>query len=179
MIAELATAAPEDAIITCDAGENRLFMMHYFQTKGTIDFLQPAGIGAMGYAIPAALAARLIHPDRTAIAVCGDGGFPIGMNGLMTAIEENIPIVTVVLNNQALGWVKHGQGEHPMACDFANFDHAAIARAIGCHGIRVNEPGELLPALQEAIDHDKPAVVDVGSSLSETYRKVTSPLVNP
>ena len=130
----------------------------------------------MGYAIPAALAAKLVHPQRTAIAVCGDGGFPIGMNGLMTALEENLPIVTVVLNNQALGWVKHGQGEHPMACDFHNFDHAAIARAMGCQGMRIESPSDLGPALQEACGNDKPTVLDVCTSLSETYKRVTSPL---
>lgn len=177
VINDLAQAVPDDAVITCDAGENRLFMMHYFQTKGAVTFVQPAGIGAMGYAIPSALAAKLVYPERAAVAVCGDGGFPIGMNGLMTAVEENIPIVTVVLNNRALGWVKHGQGEHAIASDFADFDYAAIARAMGCEGYRVTSPNEVLPALSEALDSGKPAVVDVCSSIDESYKKVTSPLV--
>ena len=176
VIKDLREAVPDDAIITCDAGENRLFMMHYFQTKGDVTFVQPAGIGAMGYAIPAALAAKLVYPDRAAVAVCGDGGFPIGMNGLMTAVEENLPIVTVVLNNRALGWVKHGQGEYPMACDFEDFDYAAIARSMGCVGYRVTSPNEVLPTLREALASDKPAVVDVCSSIDESYKKVTSPL---
>ena len=177
VIRDLSEAVPDDAVITCDAGENRVFMMHYFQTKGDVTFVQPAGIGAMGYAIPAALAAKLVYPERAAIAVCGDGGFPIGMNGLMTAVEEKIPIVNVVLNNRALGWVKHGQGEYPMACDFADFDHAAIARSMGCEGFRVESPDDVLPTLREAIACGKPAVVDVVSSVDESYKKVTSPLV--
>jgi acetolactate synthase-1/2/3 large subunit len=177
VIRELGETVPDNAVIACDAGENRLFMMHYFQTKGTVTFLQCAGIGAMGYAIPAALAAKLVHPERAAIAVCGDGGFAIGMNGLMSAVEEKIPIVTVVLNNRALGWVKHGQGERSIACDFADFDHAAMARAMGCEGCRVTSPDELAPALRQALDCGKPAVVEVCSSVDETFRKVTSPLV--
>jgi acetolactate synthase-1/2/3 large subunit len=111
------------------------------------------------------------------IAVSGDGGFGIAMNGLMTAIEENIPIVNVVFNNQALGWVKHGQGERNIACDFAAFDHANIARAMGCHGIRVEDPRQLAPALQDALTCGKPTVVDVRTSINETFMKVTSPLL--
>jgi acetolactate synthase-1/2/3 large subunit len=177
VIKELHNAVADDAILACDAGENRIFMTHFYQTKAPGTFIQPAGVGGMGYAVPAALAAKLIYPQRQVIAVSGDGGFAIGMNGLMTAIEENIPIVSVIFNNGALGWVKHGQGERNIACDFANFDHAAIARAMGCHSIHVEDPRQLAPALQEALTCDKPAVVDVHTSLSESFVKVTSPLV--
>jgi acetolactate synthase-1/2/3 large subunit len=176
LIKELHWALPDDAIVTCDAGENRLFMMHHFQTKEGMEYLQPSAVGGMGYAIPAALAARLVHPDRTAVAVCGDGGFSIAMNGLMTAIEEAIPIVVVVLNNGALGWVLHGQGERPIASRFAPFDHAAIARAMGCEGFRVERPASLKEALGRAIACGRPAVVDVDTSLGYTFRDVASPL---
>jgi acetolactate synthase I/II/III large subunit len=176
-IKEIQRAVADDTIITCDAGENRIFMTHFYQTKAPGTFIQPAGVGGMGYAIPAALAAKLIYPQRQVVAVCGDGGFAIGMNGLMTAIEENIPIVSVVFNNKALGWVKHGQGERNIACDFASFDHAAIARSMGCQGIRVENPNQLAPALHEALTSDRPTVVDVHTSLSESFVKVTSPLV--
>ena len=177
VIKELQNAVANDAIVCCDAGENRIFMTHFFQTKGAGMFLQPAGVGGMGYAMPAALAAKLLYPQRQVIAVSGDGGFAIGMNGLMTALEERLPVVSVVFNNNALGWVKHGQGERNIACDFHNFDHATLARALGCHGIRVEEPRALAPALQEALHSDKPTVVDVHTSLSETFMKVTSPLL--
>jgi len=177
-ISEVQRAVPNDAIITCDAGENRIFMTHYFQTKGPGTFLQPSGVGGMGYAIPAAMAAKLVHRERKVVAVCGDGGFAIGMNGLMTAIADDIPITVVVLNNGALGWVKHGQGERNIACDLSSFDHAAIARSMGCDGIRVEEPSALGQALSQALMSDKPTVVDINTSLKETYRRVTSPLVS-
>jgi acetolactate synthase I/II/III large subunit len=176
LIAELQRALPNNAVVTCDAGENRLFMMHYFRTKDGMEYLQPAAVGGMGYAIPAAMAAKLIYPDRPAIAVCGDGGFGIAMNGLMSAIEEHIPIINVVFNNGALGWVLHGQGDHPLASRFAAFDHAAIARSMGCEGLRVERPDELAPTLARALASDRPVVVDVVTSLRETFEKVTSPL---
>lgn len=176
LIKELHRAVPEGGVITCDAGENRLFMMHHFQTKEGMEYLQPSAVGGMGYAIPAALASKLVHPERPAVAVCGDGGFAIGMNGLMTAIEEQINVVVVVFNNSALGWVRHGQGDRPIASEFHHFDHAAIARAMGCEGIRVEHSRDLAPALERAIAIDSPVVVDVVTSGEFTFRDVTSPL---
>ena len=93
----------------------------------------------MGFAHPGGAGAKLVHPDRPVVAVCGDGGFAMTMNGLMTAIEQDIPIIIVVFNNNALGWVLHGGG--PFAAEFDDFDHAAIARAMGCNGVRVDRPG--------------------------------------
>ena len=177
-IREIQRAVPEDAMVCCDAGENRIFMAHYFQTKAPDTYLQPAGVGGMGYAIPAAMAARLAYPNRPAVAVCGDGGFAIGMNGLMTALDENIPITVVVMNNSALGWVRHGQRERNIACDFGKFDYAAIARSMGCHGARVERPVEIGPAIKQAIASGKPAVVEVITSLDESFMRVTSPLVS-
>jgi len=162
-------------MITCDAGENRLFMVHYFQTKAAGTMLMP-GIGAMGYAVPAALAASLVFPDRQVIAVTGDGGFSMAINGLMTARDENIPIVVVILNNSALGWVKHGQGNRPIASSFAEMNFAEIAMAMGCNGIRVEKPDELADALKQALASDKPTVVDVVTSFKQSFRDVTSPL---
>ncbi|HVN33727.1 MAG TPA: thiamine pyrophosphate-dependent enzyme, partial [Casimicrobiaceae bacterium] len=165
-----------DAFIACDAGENRLFMTHYFQTKSAGTLIMP-GIGAMGYAIPAALAAKLVYPQRQVIAVTGDGGFGMGMNGLMTALDENIPIVVVVLNNSALGWVMHGQGNRVIASQFTDMNFAEVARAMGCNGIRVESPTALSGALSEALRSDRPTVVDVVTSLKPTFRDVTTPLL--
>ena len=176
IFAELRRAMADDALVTCDAGENRLFMVHYFQTKAAGTLLMP-GIGAMGYAVPAALAGRLVYPDRQVIAVTGDGGFSMALNGLMTARDENLPIAVVVLNNSALGWVKHGQGNRPIASTFAEMDFAAIAEAMGCTGIRVEEPAALGDALAQALAADRPTVVDVVTSFKPSFRDVTSPLL--
>jgi acetolactate synthase-1/2/3 large subunit len=175
-IAELGRAAPADAFFTCDAGENRLFMLHHFQTRAPGTFLQPAASGGMGYAIPAALAAKVAHPEREAVAVCGDGGFAMTMNGLLTAVEMDLPIVVMVLNNGVLGWVLHGQ-PRPFASRFASFDHAAMARSMGCGGFRVERPDELADVLGGALaGTGRPTVVEVVSSADQTYRSVASPL---
>jgi acetolactate synthase I/II/III large subunit len=176
VIGELMRNLPDNSIVTCDAGENRIMMTHFYQTKAAGGFLQAAGSGPMGFGIPAALAAKLVHPDRPVCAVVGDGGFAMTMNGLMTALEHDIPITVVVFNNNALGWVLHGSG--PFAAEFKDFDHAAIARAIGCRGVRVEDPGALAPALQEAVASRAPTVIDVRTSLKVSFADITSPLAN-
>ncbi|MEJ2089377.1 MAG: thiamine pyrophosphate-binding protein [Gammaproteobacteria bacterium] len=173
LFAEIHNGMAADAFITCDAGENRLFMTHYFQTKSAGSLIMP-GIGAMGYALPAALAAKLVHPQ--VIAVTGDGGFGMAMNGLMTALDEDIPVTVVILNNSALGWVKHGQGNRSIASSFTEMNFAEIARAMGCNGIRVEQPNQIAGALAEARASEVITVVDVVTSFGPSFKDVTSKL---
>jgi acetolactate synthase-1/2/3 large subunit len=176
IVAEIMKAAAPTAMVTCDAGENRLFMTRFFQTRSAGSFLSPASTGGMGYAIPAAMACKLLHPDRPAIAVCGDGGFGMSMNGLLTAREEGIPIVVVVMNNNALGWVKHFQQGREIASEFPAMNCAPIAQAMGCAGFRAQTAAELSSALKEGLAAGRPAVVDVAAALDVSYRDILSPL---
>jgi acetolactate synthase I/II/III large subunit len=171
-------ALPSNAMVTCDAGENRLFMMHLFQTKSAGNYLQASGIGGMGYAIPAALAAKLVDPSRPVVAVCGDGGFGMSMNGLMTALEQDIPIIVVIMNNNVLGWVYNGQGDRKITAELGEYDYAAIAAAMGCGSKRVATPAEFVKAMNDALSADRPYVIDVVTALDEkhTYLEVTSTL---
>ena len=179
VIGELNKRLAQDAIVTCDAGENRLFMTHYFQTKSAGSFISPAAIGGMGYALPAAMAAKLIHPERQVVSVSGDGGFSIVLNGMMTAKDEGIPIVNIVLNNSALGWVMHGQKDRVIASKFPQQNFAEIAKAMGCRGIRVETPEQLQSALDEVRHTDQPTLLDVITSDKHTYESVLSPLAVP
>ena len=139
VITELARRLDERAVVTMDAGANRLYMTHYFQCRGAGTVYQPSSIGGMGYALPAAMAAKLAAPERDCVAVCGDGGFAMTMNALFTAAQYKIPAVTVVLNNSVLGWVKDGQrrrGNRFIASELGRQDYARIAQSMGCAGIR-------------------------------------------
>jgi acetolactate synthase-1/2/3 large subunit len=173
LIGELRRAVPADTIVTCDAGENRILMNHFYQTQAAGGILQPAGAGPMGYAIPAALATKLIHSDRPVVAVCGDGGFAMTMNGLMTAIEHDIPITVVIFNNRILGAVAHDTGPH--ATHFGDFDHGAIARGMGCRGLKISDPGALGPAIREAVSSKTPTVIDVVTSANVSFRAALAP----
>ena len=171
-ISLIGEAFADDGVIACDAGENRLFMMQWYRTKRNGEYLQPAAGGGMGYAVPAAMAAKLAAPARSALAVCGDGGFAMSIHALMTAVQEHLPIGVVVLNDGALGWVLHGMGEKAVAAHFAEFDHAEIARSLGCEGIRIGGPDALRDALKRLDETTVPVVIDVPTSLATSFKDV-------
>jgi acetolactate synthase-1/2/3 large subunit len=172
VIRALQDALPDDGIVTCDAGENRLFMMQWFHPTNPGGYLQPAAGGGMGYAIPAAIGAKLAHPDKPVVAVCGDGGFAMSMHGLMMAVQDRLPVTVVVFNNGALGWVLHGMGERATTATLGDFDHAAIARAIGCRGVQVTSRTALDDALLDGIKSDVAFVIDVPTSLATSFKDV-------
>jgi acetolactate synthase-1/2/3 large subunit len=177
-IAELRAALPDDVIVTCDAGENRLLMSRYFTSRRTGGYLQPAGAGGMGYAIPAAIGAKTAHPDRVVVAVCGDGGFSMSLPALLTAVEEGLPIVVVVLDNGILGWVQHSQrarGELEFKSTLHKFDYAGIAEAAGFAAWRVSDPGELEAAVGAAVAADRPAIVVAQVSTEQTFVDLRTP----
>jgi acetolactate synthase-1/2/3 large subunit len=179
VITELARRLDERAVVTMDAGANRLYMTHYFQCRGAGTVYQPSSIGGMGYALPAALAAKLVAPDRDCVAVCGDGGFAMTMNALFTAAQYTIPAVTVILNNSVLGWVKDGQrrrGNRFIASELGRNDYARIARSMGCAGIRVETLKELTAELDRVRGATEPIVLDVVTTEDAPFWQVQSPL---
>jgi acetolactate synthase-1/2/3 large subunit len=178
VITELARRLGERAVVTMDAGANRLYMTHYYQCRGAGTVYQPSSIGGMGYALPAALAAKLAFPERDCVAVCGDGGFAITMNALLTAAQYGIPVVTVVLNNSVLGWVKDGQrrrGNRFIASELGRYDYARIAQAMGCAGVRIETVKELLGELDRVRSAREPTVLDVVTTEDAPFWQVQSP----
>jgi acetolactate synthase-1/2/3 large subunit len=127
----------------------------------------------MGYAIPAALAATNAFPERVAVAVCGDGGFAMSMNGLISSIELGLRIIVVVFNNAQLGAVVYDTGA--FGALFQDFDHAAMARGIGCLGVRVDAAADLEGAFREALASDKSAVIDVRITAEASFRHAMPP----
>ena len=125
----------------------------------------------MGYAVPSAIARKLLAPARPVAAFAGDGGFSMTMNGLLTAIEEHTPIIVIVMNNHALGWSQHSRG--PFATSFARFDYSAIARGMGCGGRKVDTLRDLPAAIEEALaatrDGGRPFVIDVETSMEFSF----------
>jgi acetolactate synthase-1/2/3 large subunit len=178
VITELARRLDERAVVTMDAGANRLYMTHYFQCRGAGTVYQPSSIGGMGYALPAAMAAKLAAPERDCVAVCGDGGFAMTMNALFTAAQYKIPAVTVVLNNSVLGWVKDGQRRRNnrfIASELGRQDYAAIARAMGCQGVRIETVQQLDKELDRVRGATEPIVLDVVTTEHAPFWQVQSP----
>ena len=175
-ISLLSEALPDDAIVTADAGENRLFMMRWFQGKRPGGYLQPAAGGGMGHAVPTALGAKLAFPNAPVVAVCGDGGFAMSMHGLMTAVEEKLPIGIVVFNNSMLGWVLHGMGKQIVAADLDTYDLAGVARALQCDGVRPESTDELAAAFARLSSLERPLVIDVTMGVATTFKDVLDPI---
>ena len=166
---------PQDGIITTDAGESRTYMLNWFNSAGEGRYLVPHGGGGMGYAIGAAFGAKIAEPGRPVLAICGDGGFPMTMNTLMNALQENVPFAVVIFNNRALGWPLHTMADEVKKFfEFHDFDHAAIARAMGCEGVRCKSVADVAAALQAARTSPVPFVIDVPISLEASFLDSTA-----
>ena len=115
----------------------------------------------MGYSLPAALALKLAHPRRQVVGVTGDGGFMMSVHAISTALQYNLPVIYVVMNDSGLGMVRRHQGNRVIASEFPETDHGAIARGMGAFGVQVRNSEDLADAIEEATRSMKPAVVDV------------------
>jgi acetolactate synthase-1/2/3 large subunit len=156
---------PDDAIVTTDAGNFGLWIARHFRFRRPGTFLGPTS-GAMGYALPAAIAAALVHRDRTVVAFAGDGGFAMTMAELETAVREKAKVIAVVFDNERYGTIRMHQDRRDasdagIATDLGPVDFAGIARAVGARGIRVETEAAFEQALRQAMANDRPTVVQV------------------
>jgi acetolactate synthase-1/2/3 large subunit len=170
ILADTRTALPHDAIITTDVGWNKNGVGQQFPIFEPGSFLTPGGFATMGFGPPAAIGAKLAAPDRTVVSLVGDGGFGQNPAMLMTAVELDLSIVWVIMNNNAYGTIAGLQMAHydlTYGTTFAGEigdrtpDYAAIARAYGADGVTIESADEFLPALQAAIASGRPTVLDV------------------
>ncbi len=156
--------AGPDAIFTCDVGTPTLWAARYLSMNGRRRLLGSFNHGSMANALPQAIGAQLVSPDRPVIALSGDGGLSMLLGELLTLRQHHLPVKVVVFNNGALGFVElemKAAGLLEYATDLVETDFAAIARAAGLRGIRVESSSALRPALEEAFAAPGPAVVDV------------------
>lgn len=170
ILADARAALPDDAIITTDVGWNKNGVGQQFPILEPGSFLTPGGFATMGFGPPAAIGAKLAAPERTVISLVGDGGFGQNPAMLMTAVELGLPIVWVVMNNNAYGTIAGLQMAHYDLTYGTAFpgeigdrlpDYAAIARAYGADGVTIECAAEFLPALQQALTSGRPTVLDV------------------
>lgn len=158
--------ANDDAVITVDTGDHTLWFNRIFQAKRN-----PVAVSGrwrtLGFALPAAIAAQLIHPDREVIAIAGDGGVVQTLMEFSTAVELALPIVVIVINNGCYAMEKNRMmtaGWLPLGSGLRNPDFAAIAEACGGTGFRAAAPHELEDALQRAKQRQGPVLIDVHTS---------------
>lgn len=170
ILEEVREVLPKDAYITTDVGWNKNGVGQQFPIYEAGSILTPGGFATMGFGAPAALGAKIAQPDKVVVSLVGDGGFGQNPALLATAAEENIPVVWIIMNNYAFGTIAGLQKAHYGTTLGTLFerdgnpyspDYAAIAKAYGVEGIKIEAAEEFKPALQRAIESNKPVVIDV------------------
>ena len=173
ILAEVRAALPRDAIITTDVGWNKNGVGQQFPIYTPGSVLTPGGFATMGFGPSAAIGAKLACPDRIVMSLVGDGGFGQNPAALATAVEQELPIVWLVMNNNAFGTIAGLQKAHFNSTYGTVFptaeagwaeqkpSYADIAHAYGCDGERITSAAELAPALRRALSSRKPYVIDV------------------
>ncbi|NMG74704.1 thiamine pyrophosphate-binding protein [Aromatoleum diolicum] len=161
---------PRDAFITTDVGWNKNGVGQQFPIYTPGSILTPGGYCTMGFGAPAALGAKLAFPERVVVSLVGDGGFGQNPAVLATAVEENIPVVWVIMNNFAFGTIAGLQKAHYGTTTGTLFrkdgepyqaDFAAVARAYGAEGVKIESAEEFKEVLERAVASKKPFVIDV------------------
>jgi len=170
ILAAVREVLPRDAIITTDVGWNKNGVGQQFPVYTPGSILTPGGYATMGFGAPAALGAKLACPQRVVVALVGDGGFGQNPAMLATAVESDIAVVWVIMNNYAFGTIAGLEMAHfgtAFGCVFRKDgqpyspDFAAIARAYGAEGVQIRAAEEFKPALERAVKSGKPFVIDV------------------
>jgi acetolactate synthase-1/2/3 large subunit len=156
---------PDEAILTTDAGNFAGWAGRGFRFRRPGTFLGPTS-GAMGYGLPAAIAASLVHRDRAVVALVGDGGLGMTMAELETAVREHARVIVLVFDNERYGTIRmwqerRGTGQG-VATELGPIDLAAIAEACGAIGVRVDHDAAFEPALRAALLADRPTVIHLG-----------------
>jgi acetolactate synthase I/II/III large subunit len=163
---DLQSVMTPDTQIVTDASYSSIWAMNYLAASYAGQrFLTGRGLAGLGWGFPAAIGAKIAHPSREVVCIAGDGAFAHMWSELETAVRMKTKVIVIVLNNQILGYQWHAEdvmyGNHTDACQFAPVDHAAIARACGCDGVRVEKPGDFKPALERALRGLQTTVIDV------------------
>ena len=162
VVMALREALPEDAILTTDAGSFGSWVARGFRFRRPGTFLGPTS-GAMGYGLPAAIAAGLVHRDRPVVAMVGDGGLGMTVAELETAVRHGLRTVVVCFDNERYGMIRSYQDRREdgstAATDLGPVDWAAVARGFGALGTRIDTDEAFLPALQRALVADRPTLL--------------------
>ena len=164
VMAQLRELLPADAILTNGAGNYTTWIHRYFTFREYGTQLAPVG-GSMGYGLPAAIAAKCLYPDREVVALAGDGCFLMTGQELATAVQERLPVIMLVVNNEMYGTIRLHQERRypgrPFATDLVSPDFAALARSYGAYAETVERTDDFSGAFQRALASGRPALIEL------------------
>ncbi len=163
---------PEDIVIS-DVGAHKMWIARHYHCDRPNTCLISNGFAAMGIAIPGAVAAKLVHPNRKVVAATGDGGFMMNCQELETALRVGTPFVTLIFNDGGYGlieWKQQNQFGSSSYVHFGNPDFVKLAESMGLKGYRVESATDFIPILKTALAQDVPTVIDCPVDYRENYR---------
>ena len=172
-IADLREALGPEDIVVSDVGAHKVWVARLYQAYEPNTVIISNGFAAMGISVPGAIAAKLVHPDRKVVALCGDGGFLMNSQELETAKRIGANITVVVWRDDGYGlidWKQRNEFGRPFGVEFGNPDFVDYARSFGIAGFRPSSAADLLPALRRALDVDGPSLVEVPIDYRENLR---------
>ena len=164
LTATLNELAAPNAIFTVDTGTPNIWSARYLRATRDRRIIGSLSHGSMANAMPQAIGAQLLHPDRQVISLSGDGGLSMLLGELITIVQYKLPVKVVVFNNGALAFIQIEMmeaGMPPWQTDLPNPDFAKVAEAMGILGVRIEQPHDVRSGLKRAFEHDGPAVIDV------------------
>jgi acetolactate synthase-1/2/3 large subunit len=173
ILADLRSALADDDIVISDVGAHKAWLARLFPCLQPNTCIMSNGFAAMGMAVPGAVAAKLVHPNRRVVAATGDGGFLMNSQELETAVRENTPFVVLVFNDRSYGlirWKQMQQLGRSAFVDFNNPDFVKYAESFGASGYRIESADELAPALRTALSSNKLSIIDCPVDASENLR---------
>jgi acetolactate synthase-1/2/3 large subunit len=172
-IADLREALGPDDIVVSDVGAHKVWVARLYQAYEPNTVIISNGFAAMGISLPGAIAAKLVHPERKVVALCGDGGFLMNSQELETAKRIGANVTVVVWRDDGYGlidWKQRNEFGRPFGVEFGNPDFVAYAESFGIAGFRPASAADLLPVLRRALDVDGPALVEVPIDYRENLR---------
>ena len=163
----------EDDIVISDVGANKVWIARHYNCDKPNTCLISNGFATMGIAVPGAIAAKLVHPDKKILAITGDAGFMMNCQEFETAHRLGTNFVTLIFNDASYGLIKWKQdmhyGHHAYV-DFTNPDFVKFAESVGAIGYRIKKAEELLPTLEKAFKQNKPVIIDCPVDYSENMK---------
>ncbi|RLA18697.1 MAG: acetolactate synthase large subunit, partial [Gammaproteobacteria bacterium] len=180
IIWDLRTALDLEDIVVCDVGAHKMWMARMFRCEYPNTCIISNGFASMGIAVPGAIAAKMVYPDRVVVAVTGDAGFLMNSQEIETAMRLNISIVILVWNDNGYGlikWKQINQFNRTSHVDFKNPDLVMYAESFGACGFRVEHTEDLMPTLRKAINSNKLCIIDCPVDYRENI-KLTEKLGN-
>jgi acetolactate synthase-1/2/3 large subunit len=172
-IADLRRALDPSDIVVSDVGAHKIWVARLYQAYEPNTVIISNGFAAMGISLPGAIAAKLVHPDRRVVALCGDGGFLMNSQELETAHRVGANITVVVWRDDGYGlidWKQQSEFERPFGVAFTNPDFVAYAQSFGLAAYRPSSAEDLYPTLMQALEHDGPSLVEVPIDYRENLR---------